>query len=251
MAIVYQKTKGLQDTELHYCPGCSHGIVHKLIGELLEEMDLLDTAIGVCPVGCAVFAGNYFSYDTIEAAHGRAPAVATAVKRTHRDQLVFTYQGDGDLASIGAAEIVHAAMRGEKFTTVFINNAIYGMTGGQMAPTTLLGQHASTAPTGRMADNSGYPVKMAEIMAQLPGVVYSERVTVNTPARINTCKKTLKKAFELQLAGQGMGFVEILSPCPTGWSMSPVKSMEWIDEKMTEIYPLGVVKDLTKEGAEA
>lgn len=253
MQTIYEKSKGLQATELHYCPGCSHGIVHKLIAEVLEEMDALDTAIAVCPVGCSVFAGNYFAFDTIEAAHGRAPAVATAVKRTHPDQPVFTYQGDGDLASIGAAEIVHAAMRGEKFTTIFINNAIYGMTGAQMAPTTLLGQTASTAPapTGRMTDNSGYPVKMAEIMAQLPGVCYSERVTVNTPARINACKKALKKAFELQLAGQGMGFVEVLSPCPTGWSMSPVKSLEWIDEKMVEIYPLGVLKDTTKEGAQA
>ena len=253
MQTIYEKSKGLQATELHYCPGCSHGIVHKLIAEVLEEMDALDTAIAVCPVGCSVVAGNYFAFDTIEAAHGRAPAVATAVKRTHPDQPVFTYQGDGDLASIGAAEIVHAAMRGEKFTTIFINNAIYGMTGAQMAPTTLLGQTASTAPapTGRMTDNSGYPVKMAEIMAQLPGVCYSERVTVNTPARINACKKALKKAFELQLAGQGMGFVEVLSPCPTGWSMSPVKSLEWIDEKMVEIYPLGVLKDTTKEGAQA
>ena len=182
------------------------------------------------------------------ALHGRAPAAATGIKRADPSKFVMVYQGDGDLVSEGMAEIMHAAIRGEKFSVIFINNAIYGMTGAQMAPTTLMGQHASTAPTGRMADNSGYPVKMAELLAELPGVCYSERVTVNTPARINQCKRALKKAFELQLEGKGMSFVEVLSPCPTGWSMSPVKSLEWIDEEMTKIYPLGVLKDETKEG---
>ena len=186
------------------------------------------------------------------ALHGRAPAAATGIKRADPSKFVMVYQGDGDMVSEGMAEIMHAGIRGENFSVIFINNAIYGMTGAQMAPTTLLGQSASTAPGGRAVDNSGYPVKMAELLAQLPGVAYSERVTVNTPARINQCKKALRKAFEMQLAGnQGMGFVEVLSPCPTGWSMSPVKSMEWIDEKMTEVYPLGVVKDVSKEATQA
>ena len=247
MAIVYQKTKGLQDTELHYCPGCSHGIVHKLIGELLEEMDLLDTAIGVCPVGCAVFAGNYFSYDTIEAAHGRAPAVATAVKRTHPNQPVFTYQGDGDLASIGAAEIVHAAMRGEKFTTVFINNAIYGMTGGQMAPTTLIGQKATTAPLGRTAEQAGMPIRVAEMLATLDGCVYAERVCVTDIPNLNKAKKALKKAFQKQMNNEGFTFVEVLATCPTNWGMTPLKAVEWLKENMAAYYPLGVIKDVSAQ----
>lgn len=249
MSVVFEKTKLLTDKQFHYCPGCNHGIIHRLVAEVIDEMNLDGKVIGVAPVGCSVFAYDYFNCDMYEAAHGRAPAVATGAKRVvGKDTLVFTYQGDGDLASIGTAEIVHAAHRGEKISTIFVNNAIYGMTGAQMAPTTLMGQHASTAPTGRMADNSGYPVKMAELLAELPGVCYSERVTVNTPARINQCKRALKKAFELQLEGKGMSFVEVLSPCPTGWSMSPVKSLEWIDEEMTKIYPLGVLKDETKEG---
>ena len=249
MTTVYKKTAGLQDTELHYCPGCSHGIVHKLIGEVMEELGIIDSTICVCPVGCSVFAGSYFACDAVEAAHGRAPAAATGIKRADPSKFVMVYQGDGDLVSEGMAEIMHAGIRGEKFSVIFINNAIYGMTGAQMAPTTLLGQTASTAPapTGRCEDNSGYPVKMAEILAMLPGVCYSERVTVNTPARINQCKKAIKHAFELQLQGKGMGFVEVLSPCPTGWGMSAVKALDWIDEKMTEVYPLGVIKDTEKE----
>ena len=236
-----------------YCGGCGHGIVGKLIAELIDEMGLQDNGIMVWPIGCSCLSDRYYNMDMMMALHGRAPAAATGIKRADPSKFVMVYQGDGDLVSEGMAEIMHAAIRGEKFTVIFTNNAIYGMTGAQMAPTTQLGQTASTAPapTGRMTDNSGYPVKMAEIMAQLPGVCYSERVTVNTPARINASKKALKKAFELQLAGQGMGFVEVLSPCPTGWSMSPVKSLEWIDEKMVEIYPLGVLKDTTKEGAQA
>ena len=200
------------------------------------------------PIGCSCLSDRYYNMDMMMALHGRAPAAATGIKRADPSKFVMVYQGDGDLVSEGMAEIMHAAIRGEKFSVIFINNAIYGMTGAQMAPTTLMGQHASTAPTGRMADNSGYPVKMAELLAELPGVCYSERVTVNTPARINQCKRALKKAFELQLEGKGMSFVEVLSPCPTGWSMSPVKSLEWIDEEMTKIYPLGVLKDETKEG---
>ena len=250
MAVLFEKTKLLTDKQFHYCPGCNHGIIHRLVAEVIDEMNLDGKVIGVAPVGCSVFAYDYFNCDMYEAAHGRAPAVATGVKRAvGPDTMVFTYQGDGDLASIGTAEIVHAAHRGEKIVTIFVNNAIYGMTGAQMAPTTLLGQTASTAPapTGRCEDNSGYPVKMAEILAMLPGVCYSERVTVNTPARINQCKKAIKHAFELQLQGKGMGFVEVLSPCPTGWGMSAVKALDWIDEKMTEVYPLGVIKDTEKE----
>ena len=248
-----ESTTNFTDAVTTYCGGCGHGIVGKLIAELIDEMGSQDNGIMVWPIGCSCLSDRYYNMDMMMALHGRAPAAATGIKRADPSKFVMVYQGDGDLVSEGMAEIMHAAIRGEKFTVIFINNAIYGMTGAQMAPTTLLGQTASTAPapTGRMTDNSGYPVKMAEIMAQLPGVCYSERVTVNTPARINACKKALKKAFELQLACQGMGFVEVLSPCPTGWSMSPVKSLEWIDEKMVEIYPLGVLKDTTKEGAQA
>ena len=247
--LVYKKPTLLNDTPMHYCPGCSHGVVHKLVAEVIEEMGMENKTVAISPVGCAVFAYNYIDVDWVEAAHGRAPAVASAIKRLWPDRLVFTYQGDGDLACIGTAESIHALNRGEHIAIIFINNAIYGMTGAQMAPTTLMGQTASTAPapTGRCEDNSGYPVKMAEILAMLPGVCYSERVTVNTPARINQCKKALKHAFELQLQGKGMGFVEVLSPCPTGWGMSAVKALDWIDEKMTEVYPLGVIKDTEKE----
>ena len=243
MTVIYQKTKGLQDTPLHYCPGCGHGIVHKLIGEVLEELGLLDTTVGICPVGCAVFAGSYFSCDCIEAAHGRAPAVATGVKRTHPDQCVFTYQGDGDLASIGTAEIVHAAMKKEKITTIFINNAIYGMTGGQMAPTTLVGQRATTAPLGRDPAQAGWPIRMAEMLSTLEGLVYAERVCVVDIPRLNKAKKAIKRAFELQMAGKGFTFVEVLSPCPTNWGMEPLEANQWLMEHMAAYYPLGVVKD--------
>lgn len=242
MSVIYQKTKGLQDTPLHYCPGCGHGIVHKLIGESLEELGLLDTAVGICPVGCAVFAGNYFSCDCIEAAHGRAPAVATGVKRTHSDQCVFTYQGDGDLASIGTAEIVHAAMRGEKITTIFINNAIYGMTGGQMAPTTLVGQKATTAPLGRDPAQAGWPIRMAEMLSTLDGLVYAERVCVVDIPHLNRAKQAIKRALQLQMAGKGFTFVEVLSACPTNWGMEPLEANQWLMEHMAAYYPLGVVK---------
>ena len=243
MTTVYKKSAALQDTEMHYCPGCSHGIVHKLIAEVLEEMGAVETAIGICPVGCAVLAGNYFACDVIEAAHGRAPAVGTAVKRLHPDQPVFTYQGDGDLASIGAAEIVHAAMRGEKFTTIFINNAIYGMTGGQMAPTTLLGQRATTAPLGRDKDQAGMPIRMSEMLATLDGLVYAERVCVTDIPHLNKAKKAIKKAFELQMAGKGFTFIEVLAACPTNWGMDIVEANQWLMENMAAYYPLGVIKD--------
>ena len=247
MTPVYRKTAGLQDTPLHYCPGCCHGIVHKLVGEVMEELGIIDTTVAVCPVGCAVFAGNYFACDTIEAAHGRAPAVATGIKRTHPDQAVFTYQGDGDLASIGAGEIVHAAMRGEKFTTIFVNNAIYGMTGGQMAPTTLIGQKATTAPLGRTADQAGMPIRVAEMLATLDGCAYAERVCVADIPNLNKAKRAIKKAFQKQLAGEGFTFVEVLSTCPTNWGMTPQEALKWLQENMIPQYPLGVKKDKEAE----
>ena len=247
MTTIYRKSTGLQDTELHYCPGCSHGTVHKLVAEVLEEMGAVDTAIGVCPVGCAVLAGNYFNCDVIEAAHGRAPAVATAVKRLHPTQPVFTYQGDGDLASIGAAEIVHAAMRGEKFTTIFINNAIYGMTGGQMAPTTLLGQRATTAPLGRTVEQAGSPIRMAEMLSTLDGLVYAERVCVTDIPHLNKAKRAIRKAFQKQMAGEGFTFIEVLAACPTNWGMDIVEANQWLLDNMAAYYPLGVIKDKEAE----
>ena len=247
MAIVYEKSKALTDKELHYCPGCHHGIVHKLIAETLEELNLTDEVIAVCPVGCSVFAGNYFNFDTQEAAHGRAPAVATGIKRTHPTQPVFTYQGDGDLASIGCAEIVHAAMRGEKITTIFINNAIYGMTGGQMAPTTLIGQKATTAPKGRTKEQAGMPIRMAEMLSTLDGCVYAERVCVTDIPHLNKAKKAIKKAFEKQMAGEGFTFIEVLSTCPTNWGMTPLKANAWLKNEMAAYYPLGVIKESTPE----
>ena len=247
MAIVYEKSKALTDKELHYCPGCHHGIIHKLIAETLEELNLTDEVIAVCPVGCSVFAGNYFNFDTQEAAHGRAPAVATGIKRTHPTQPVFTYQGDGDLASIGCAEIVHAAMRGEKITTIFINNAIYGMTGGQMAPTTLIGQKATTAPKGRTKEQAGMPIRMAEMLSTLDGCVYAERVCVTDIPHLNKAKKAIRKAFEKQMAGEGFTFIEVLSTCPTNWGMTPLKANEWLKNEMAAYYPLGVIKESTPE----
>ena len=247
MAIVYEKSKALTDRELHYCPGCHHGIIHKLIAETLEELNLTDEVIAVCPVGCSVFAGNYFNFDTQEAAHGRAPAVATGIKRTHPAQPVFTYQGDGDLASIGCAEIVHAAMRGEKITTIFINNAIYGMTGGQMAPTTLIGQKATTAPKGRTKEQAGMPIRMAEMLSTLDGCVYAERVCVTDIPHLNKAKKAIRKAFEKQMAGEGFTFIEVLSTCPTNWGMTPLKANEWLKNEMAAYYPLGVIKESTPE----
>lgn len=244
MVTIYEKSKGLQDTELHYCPGCSHGIIHKLVAEVMEGMGIIGTTVGVCPVGCSVFAGNYFACDVVEAAHGRAPAVATAIKRTHPTQPVFTYQGDGDLASIGAAEIVHAAMRGEKFTTIFVNNAIYGMTGGQMAPTTLIGQRATTAPLGRTVEQAGMPMRVAEMLSTLDGCVYAERVCVTDIPHLNKAKKALKKAFEKQMAGEGFTFVEVLAACPTNWGMETLEANKWLMENMAAYYPLGVIKEV-------
>ena len=248
MAIVYQKSKGLTDAELHYCPGCTHGIVHKLVAEALEELGVLGTTIGVAPVGCSVFAYNYFNCDMHEAAHGRAPAVATAIKRVSAPgTTVFTYQGDGDLAAIGTAEVIHAAMRGEKITTIFINNAIYGMTGGQMAPTTLVGQKATTAPLGREADYYGKPIRMSEIISTLEGAAYVTRVSVHDIASLNKAKKAIKKAFQMQMEGKGFTFVEVLACCPTNWGKTPIASVEFLKEKMIPYFPLGVYKDKDAE----
>ena len=222
MSIIYERSKGLTDKELHYCPGCTHGIIHKLVAETMEELGVIGQTIGVCPVGCSVFAYDYFACDMQEAAHGRAPAVATGIKRTHPDRLVFTYQGDGDLASIGMAETVHAAIRGEKVTIIFINNAIYGMTGGQMSPTTLLGQKATTAPFGRRKEDAGSPVKMCELLSSIEGAAYVERVAAYDIPHINQAKKAIKHAFELQQEGVGLTFIEVLAACPTNWGKSPI-----------------------------
>lgn len=249
MSVVFQKTKGLTDNKTHYCPGCSHGIVHRLVAEVLEEMNLLEDTIVVVPVGCAVLASNYFDVDAIQAAHGRAPATATGVKRVHPDKTVFTYQGDGDLAAIGTAEIVHAAARGEKITTIFINNGIYGMTGGQMAPTTIPNMKATTAPLGRDVNIQGYPIRVSEMISTLDGAKYVERVSVNTPANVIKAKKAIRKAFEVQQKGLGFSLIEVVSSCPTNWGLTPIKAMEFVSEKMIPYYPLGVYKDETTEEA--
>ena len=251
MAIVYERSKGLTDVEMHFCPGCTHGVVHKLVAEVLEELGIIGRTIGVASVGCSAFAYNYFACDMQQAAHGRAPAVATGIKRVHPELAVFTYQGDGDLAAIGTAEIVHAAMRGEKITAIFVNNAIYGMTGGQMAPTTLLGQKATTAPLGRQKELHGSPIRMSEMLATLDGCAYAERVMVAYPASIMKAKKAIKKAFTLQLAGAGFTMVELLSTCPTNWGLSPVESIGWLKENLVPCYPLGVYADRTEQKEEA
>ena len=244
MSIIYERSKGLTDKELHYCPGCTHGIIHKLVAETMEELGVIGQTIGVCPVGCSVFAYDYFACDMQEAAHGRAPAVATGIKRTHPDRLVFTYQGDGDLASIGMAETVHAAIRGEKLTIIFINNAIYGMTGGQMAPTTLLGQKATTAPFGRRKEDAGSPVKMCELLSSIEGAAYVERVAAYDIPHINQAKKAIKHAFELQQKGVGLTFIEVLAACPTNWGKSPIDANKWLKENMEAYYPLGKFRDV-------
>ena len=251
MAVLFEKTKLLSDKQFHYCPGCNHGIIHRLVAEVIDEMHLDGKVIGVAPVGCSVFAYDYFNCDMYEAAHGRAPAVATGVKRSvGKDTLVFTYQGDGDLASIGTAEIVHAAHRGEKITTIFVNNAIYGMTGGQMAPTTLIGQKATTCQSGRTKEQAGMPIRMAEMLSTLDGCVYAERVCVTDIANINKAKKAIKKAFQKQMNGEGFTFIEVLSTCPTNWGMTPLKAVDWLKDNMIPYYPLGVIKEVAPENAE-
>ncbi len=239
MNVVFERTPALSDRPTHYCPGCTHGIIHRLVAEALDELGVREKAVGVAPVGCAVLAYNYFNCDVQQAAHGRAPAVATGIKRVNADNVVFTYQGDGDLASIGCAEIVHAAARGEKITTIFVNNAIYGMTGGQMAPTTLEGQKTTTSPYGRKIESTGHPIQVSEMLATLPGAVFVERVSVHDVPNIRKAKKAIKKAFEVQLNGQGFGIVELLSTCPTNWGMAPQEALEWLTGNMIPYYPLG------------
>ncbi|MDD4600573.1 2-oxoglutarate oxidoreductase subunit KorB [bioreactor metagenome] len=239
---LFARPKSLTDVSTHYCPGCHHGIIHRLIAEVIDELDVQDKTIGVAPVGCSVLCYDYFNFDMIEAAHGRAPATATGVKRVHPDAVVFSYQGDGDLAAIGTAEIVHAAARGEKITTVFVNNAIYGMTGGQMAPTTLVNQVTTTSPYGRNPNFTGMPIKMSEMLATLDGAKYIARVAVNNPVNMIKAKKAIKQAFEIQLNGLGFALVEVLSICPTNWGMSPLEAVEWMEKNMVPYYPLGVFK---------
>lgn len=244
----FHKTKGLTDAVFHYCPGCTHGIIHRLVAEVMEELNVLGTAVGVAPVGCAVMAYDYFNCDMIQAPHGRAPAVATGAKRANPNNVVFTYQGDGDLAAIGAAETVHAATRGENITVIFINNAIYGMTGGQMAPTTLPNQVTQTTPYGRDVAAAGFPIRMSEMLSTLSGVAYAERVTVDTVPHVKAAKAAIKKAFQAQIDKKGFSIVEILSTCPTNWGLEPVKALDWLRENMIPYYPLGVYKDVTDKG---
>ena len=247
MAVVFQKPKSLTDAVLHYCPGCTHGIIHRLVAEVIDELGIEGKTIGVAPVGCSVMAYNYFTVDFVQAAHGRAPAVATGVKRSDPENIVFTYQGDGDLAAIGTAETVHAAARRENITVIFVNNAIYGMTGGQMAPTTLPGQVTQTSPYGRDTGTVGFPVKVCEMLQNVDGAAYLERVAVNNVKNIRNAKKAIKKAFQNQIEGKGFSLVEVLSTCPTNWGMSPEKALGWLEDNMIPYYPLGVYKDITAE----
>ncbi len=244
MAVVFEKPKALTDATLHYCPGCTHGIAHRLVAQALDALDCADRTIGVAPVGCAVFAYNYFNCDMQQAAHGRAPAVATGIKRSLPEAVVFTYQGDGDLAAIGAGEIVSAAMRGENITVIFINNAIYGMTGGQMAPTTLVGQKSTTSPYGRKAEGQGLPIRISEMIATLDGATYVERVSLHDVPNIVKARRAIQKAFERQIQKKGFSLVEVLSTCPTNWGLSPQESMNFVRESMIPQYPLGVMKEV-------
>ena len=239
---IFSRPESLVDVPTHYCPGCHHGIIHRLVAESIDELKIREKTVGIAPVGCSVLCYNYFDIDMIAAAHGRAPAVATAAKRVHPDNVVFAYQGDGDLAAIGTAEIVHAAARGEKITVIFVNNAIYGMTGGQMAPTTLAGQVTTTSPYGRNPELVGMPIRMSEMLATLDGVKFVHRVAVNNPANMTKAKAAIKKAFEVQVAGEGFSIVEILSTCPTNWGMTAVEAALWLEKNMIPYYPLGNLK---------
>ncbi len=243
MKTVFEKTKALTDKPFHYCPGCTHGIAHRLVAEAIDELGIIEKTIGIAAVGCSVFSYYYFNIDMQQVAHGRAPAVATGIKRVLPDHIVFTYQGDGDLASIGTAEIVHAAARGENLTVIYINNAIYGMTGGQMAPTTLVGQTTTTCPYGRNPSTDGYPVNMSEMLAQLTGSTYIERVSLTSVQNIIHAKASIKKAFENQINKKGFSMIEVLSTCPVNWHMTPIEAMKWVDENMTKTFPLGVFKE--------
>ena len=249
--VVFDKPHALTDAPLHYCPGCTHGIIHRLVAEAIDELGIEGRTVGVASVGCSVMAYNYFACDMIQAAHGRAPAVATGAKRANPDNIVFTYQGDGDLAAIGTAETVHSAARGENITIIFVNNAIYGMTGGQMAPTSLPGQVTQTSPYGRDVKVAGYPVKVCEMLSQLDGATYLERVAVNNEKNVKNAKRAIKKAFENQVNGLGFSLVEVISTCPTNWGKTPEAALEWVEEKMIPYYPLGVYKDITAERSAA
>jgi 2-oxoglutarate/2-oxoacid ferredoxin oxidoreductase subunit beta len=242
MEVVYERPGTLTETRMHYCPGCSHGVVHRILMEAVQELGIQDKTVGVAPVGCSVFAYNYLNIDMQEAAHGRASAVATGIKRVLPDRIVFSYQGDGDLAAIGTAETIHTANRGEKILVVFINNAIYGMTGGQMAPTTLDGMKTSTSPFGRNPDHIGHPLKITDLVAQLPGTYYVTRVAVNNPRNVRIAKKAIVKSFEYQMKGKGLCFVEVVSNCPSGWKMTPVEANKWLEEHMFPVYPPGDLK---------
>ncbi|MEK6645236.1 MAG: thiamine pyrophosphate-dependent enzyme [Candidatus Firestonebacteria bacterium] len=245
MKKIFKRPESLTQTSTIYCPGCGHGIVHRLIAECIDELKMREKTIGVAPVGCAVYAYDFFNFDVTEAAHGRTPVVATAIKRVHPENLVFSYQGDGDLASIGMAEIVHCANRGENITVIFINNANYGMTGGQMAPTTLVGQKTTTTPFGRNANGDGYPIKVCELLATLKGAVYLERVSVTNPGNVRKTKKAILKGFKTQIQKSGFSLIEVLSPCPINWGMTPLDAIKWIDEKMVKEFPIGVIKEET------
>ena len=247
MKKVFGRPRSMKGNIFHYCAGCGHSIAHRLIAEVIDELDIRGITIGVPPAGCAVLAYNYFDIDMIEAQHGRGPAMATGIKRVLPDRVVFSYQGDGDLAAIGIAESFHAANRGENITVIFMNNGVYGMTGGQMAPTSILGQKTTTSPTGRQNVLDGYPIKVCEVFSLLPGTAYIERCTVNSPASILKTKKSIRKAFQYQIDGRGFSLIEILSPCPTNWKMTPIDSCRWIDEVMSKQFPLGVIKDVPAE----
>jgi 2-oxoglutarate ferredoxin oxidoreductase subunit beta len=241
---IFSRPKSLKETPFHYCPGCGHSIIHRLVAEVIDELGIRERTIGVPPAGCAVLAYNYFDVDMIEAPHGRAAAVATGIKRILPDRVVFTYQGDGDIAAIGTAETIHAANRGEKVTSIFVNNAVYGMTGGQMAPTTILGQVTTTSPGGRTSEREGNPLDLSQMLAVAAGSVYIERTSVTTPKNIIRTRKAIKKAFMVQLENKGFSLVEILSACPTNWKMTPTQAIRWVDETMTKIFPLKVIKDV-------
>ena len=247
---VFERPKSLADVPLHYCPGCTHGIIHRLVAEAIDELGIEGRTIGVAPVGCAVMAYDYFTCDMVEAAHGRAPAVATGLKRALPENIIFTYQGDGDLASIGMAETVHSATRNENITVIFINNAIYGMTGGQMAPTSLPGQVTQTSPYGRDVKTAGFPIRVCELLATLDGPEYIERVAVNNVKNVKNAKKAILKAFKNQVEGKGFSLIEVVSSCPTNWGMTPTAALEWVENKMLPYYPLGVYKDRSAESKE-
>ncbi len=246
MKKIYTRPKSLNQAVVHYCPGCGHSIIHRIMCEVIDELNLQEKTIGIPPPGCSVFAYNYFDVDMVESAHGRGAAVATGIKRAYPEAIVFTYQGDGDLAAIGTAETIHTANRGECITAIFINNAVYGMTGGQMAPTTLLDQKTTTTPYGREPRIEGYPLKISEMVAMTEGTVYVERTAVNSPANIRKTKKAIKKAFQTQIDDLGFSLVEILSPCPTNWRMTSIESWKWVDTVMSKVFPLGVIKDVTR-----